>query len=88
MTEGEVATAAKAPDTKVRKLMAGDDPEIPIYHVELSNDSGMWTETWGSEELLRAFLRGVQAGCSMFGVYVPAVEIPTQAEERMPATPS
>lgn len=54
-------------DAAVQPLTVGDDPEIEIYHVELSHEGGMWTETFGSKELLDAFLKGLRAASGMMG---------------------
>lgn len=52
---------------EVRPLTVGDDPSIEIYHVELSHETGIWTETFGSKEQLEAFLKGLRAASGMVG---------------------
>ncbi len=51
------------------------EPHIDVFHVSVVQNGGSWDETFGSEELLRAFLRGVQAGRGGMD-YVPMPEIP------------
>ncbi len=43
------------------------DPPIPVFHVAMGNDRESWEESFGTEVELRAFLRGIKAGCSVFG---------------------
>ena len=60
------------------EMFPAGDPPIDVYTIEVSNETGVFPETFGSIEQLRAFMRGVQAGCSMFGVYISHADIPTQ----------
>ena len=60
------------------EMFPAGDPPINVYTIEVSNETGVFPETFGSVEHLRAFMRGVQAGCSMFGVYISHADIPTQ----------
>ena len=77
MTQVSVSLGEHKFEINITKQMAGDDPEIPIYHVELLSTRGSWNETWATEELLRAFLRGVEAGAAMCcGAYITQPEIP------------
>ena len=52
---------------------------IDVFQVEVSRGDGVWIEEFVSEDCLRAFLRGVQAGSSP--EYVSLPEIPWAAEE-------
>lgn len=45
----------------------GADPPINIYHVELRNDQGLWTETFGSPRELQTWLDGLNVGLRMSG---------------------
>lgn len=74
MAEGK--TTESESRITVEKVLAGEDPAIPIYHVILEHDNGTWTETFGTQELLLAFFRGVKAASMMLGAYVPDPEIP------------
>lgn len=56
--------------------------DIPIFEVEISQEpSGMWCETFGTLELLNAFLTGVRCGINFR--HPPLTLIPTLRE--MPA---
>lgn len=67
----------EAPKVSVTSHRAEGDPPMDYWRVEVSDARGVWTEAFGSEEALRAFLKGVQAGCSFCGVvHVPLPEIP------------
>lgn len=44
----------------IQKSKTGD-PAIFIWRVELRHGNGIWPETYGSKELLEAYLRGVKA---------------------------
>lgn len=57
----------KTLEIRIEVKKAGDDPPIDIYHVELSVPSGIWTETFGSKEQLKAFMRGLEAASGMTG---------------------
>lgn len=56
--------------------LAGADPSITIYHVVLENQDDIWEETYGSREQLDAFLRGLRATCSLFGIHLAELEVP------------
>lgn len=43
------------------------DPSIDVFGVEVGDDKSTWMETIPSEESLRWFLRGVQAGAQAYG---------------------
>jgi len=49
----------------------GEDPSIVIFHVSIEDtregDQGIWTDTFGSKDLLNAYLRGIEAGAVMIG---------------------
>jgi len=70
----------EAPVIKIEKWMVGEDPAIHIYHMEITAYKAVWTETWGSRELLNTFLRGFRAGYQIMGVYIPDPDIPTEAK--------
>ena len=60
---------------------AGDDPPITIFHVAIEDNrgetKGVWCDTFGSKELLRAYLRGLEAGAVMIGgKHVTRPEVP------------
>lgn len=60
-------------------MQAGQDPAITVYHVELQQE-GIWTETFGTQEALMAFLRGVQAAHGVAGRMLRIPEIPAPGE--------
>lgn len=57
-------------------------PLVDVFHVELITDESVWEESYGSEAELNAFLKGVQAGCSMVGHLFIRPEIPREASKR------
>ena len=59
----------------VRRSKTKHDPPVDIFSAEITNETGIWKERYGSENEMRAFLRGVQAGAQMCGhvVYPPPV---------------
>jgi len=62
---------------EVKRLQMPTDPPIEIFEVQISDESSTWSETIPTEEALRWFFRGVQAGASQFGDrFVPLPEIP------------
>jgi len=54
---------------EVKPLRVGT-PQIMVYEVELEDETGCWSETFGTRDLLNAFLKGVQAASSMSGTRV------------------
>ncbi len=77
---------ATATIIKVRRLHVPLDPSTEVFHVVVKRGEGEWHETCNTEELVRAFLRGVQAGSSE---HVPLPEIPVNAEAlEIPDAPS
>ncbi len=59
----------ESPNIKVQpqKIALEEFPEVTVFTVELSSETGSWLETFGTELELRAFLRGLQAGSQMTG---------------------
>ena len=57
------------------------DPKIPIYEIKVwdeEGEKGVWNETYGSEELAQAFLKGLEAAFSLTEVgFVERPTIPT-----------
>ncbi len=65
---------------KITKYEIPLDPHIDVFNVEIGDKKSTRMETIPSEENLRWFLRGIQAGAQMYGEkYVPLVEIPRNA---------
>lgn len=59
----------------VKSLKAGEDPSIKIYHIEVLEDSqGLWTETFGSMEQLRAYMRGLQVALRLTGWFIGGLD--------------
>ena len=58
---------AKELSTVITSKEAGEDPPIVIYHVEIKNETGVWTETFGSRAELDAFVKGLKAAAEMAG---------------------
>lgn len=71
-----MAETTEKPQVTVTARETEDDPPITVYHVEIIHRGGSWDATYGSRELLNAFLYGVHAGCMMLGVHVPDPVIP------------
>lgn len=68
-------------EIKITKYEVPLDPHIEVFSVEIEDDKSTWMETIPSEENLRWFLRGVQAGASTFGnKHVSLPEIPRNTE--------
>lgn len=66
---------------KIRRFVLNIDPSVEVFHVVLEKDDGVWHESFGSEETLRAFLRGVRAGANIAsGVFICDPEVPRNAE--------
>ncbi len=76
MWKNEPTKTTKSLKVVVSMDRAEGDPPFSFWRVELTNDEGVWTEAFGSEDMLRAFLRGFTAACSFSGVYFPQPEIP------------
>lgn len=62
----------------IKRLTVKTDPNVDVFSVQVHSQEGVWQETLATEELLKAFLRGVQAGAAV-AVSIP--EIPKKAEE-------
>jgi len=65
-TKGELVRGVEITITPQK---VGDDPPITIFHVAIEinkeGTGGLWTDTIASKELLRAYLRGIEAGATM-----------------------
>ena len=58
------------PDPKmlieVEKKEAGTEQRLYVYEIRVEDGrGGLWTEAWATEELLRAFLRGIRVAYAM-----------------------
>lgn len=62
----------------IKRLTVKTDPNVDVFSVQVHSQEGVWQETLATEELLKAFLRGVQAGAAVI-VFIP--EIPPNPEE-------
>ena len=62
----------------IKRLTVKTDPNVDVFSVQVHSQEGVWQETLATEELLKAFLRGVQAGAA---VVVSIPEIPKKAED-------
>jgi hypothetical protein len=70
MLEEEISCAISRHEVRL-------DPSINLFHVELSTGNQLWHETFPDEAFLKAFLRGVTAGCAMAGKrFLPPAEMP------------
>ncbi len=74
----EVLTFGRKGKIEIEFLEVPTDPPVKIYHVEIHDDTGSWNETFGSLELLNAFLRGLSAGASMVGKKIINLPVFTQ----------
>lgn len=54
-------------EVSVDRFEVGRDPTVSIFHITLRNGQGIWEEGFGSQELMRAFVKGVQAASAMYG---------------------
>jgi hypothetical protein len=81
MAEEATAGALKTIRAKVQRMQVEMDPPLDIFNIELMTSDGVWTESFGSEEALRTFLRGVEAGCALGGrLEIP--EIPRRPTDK------
>ena len=49
-------------EISLQELLIGNlDPSVTVFRVEVGNETGLWSETFGSDAELRAFLRGMSA---------------------------
>lgn len=55
---------------EVRRKSIGEDPPIDIFLVVITSGQAAWRETFGSAELLNAYLKGVNSALGMLGRYV------------------
>ena len=61
---------------EVKRFELLTDPSIEIFAVEIGDDKSVWKETIPTEEAMRWFFRGLQAGANMFGgkhIFLPEV---------------
>lgn len=73
-TKGELVPGVKITITPVETKT---DPPITVFSVVIEDKEGVWSDTFGSQELLRAYLRGIEAGGAMIGnKHVVRPEIP------------
>ena len=80
-TTGEVVPKEKEPEIKVTRYEVRLDPTVEVLSVDITDEKSSWKETVPSDENLHWFLRGVQAGASMFGgKHVNLPEIPRNSE--------
>lgn len=63
----------------IERVEVSLDPAVDIFELELTRGNGSWRKSFGSEELLRAFLEGVQACASLYGHIMMLPEIPAKA---------
>jgi hypothetical protein len=69
-----LVTIQKYPHIEVQKVKVSADPSTHIFSVAFHRDAeSVWCETCNTEDLLKMFLRGVQAG---FSGFVTLPEIP------------
>lgn len=55
---------------EVEKKETDTDPPIPVYQVNIEDGrGGCWCETFGTEDLLRAFLRGIRVTFAMSALH-------------------
>ena len=65
------------------------DPSHKFYGVVCQNQGGVWPEYFGSESELHAFLRGIEAGCTLSHNTVTGTrEILTQVTKSYSALPA
>lgn len=58
------------------RIREGIEGQIVVYDVALTGGKSSWQETFGTKQLTETFLRGVEAGASMFAnrvVITPSV---------------
>lgn len=84
LKEARPATAESNGITiQIRPRRFTTDPPIWIYEVELLSKEGVWRETYGSREVLLAFLRGLEAAAAMLGhqaIQIPSIPPESQLE--------
>ena len=78
MAQEKSSGLAEVLEVKITRVRFALDPPIEVFNVEMENQTGRWTETFGSEGLLCAFLRGLQARTTMGGE-LQIAEIPQKA---------
>ena len=49
----------------VSKVNVDTDPSTHVFQVEIFDKNGTWHETFNTEELVRAFLRGMRVATTM-----------------------
>jgi hypothetical protein len=68
------------PVTKITRYRLNLNPPADIFGIEIESPQGTWKESFGSENDLRIFLRGVTAALGLYGIYISSPEIPMNAE--------
>lgn len=71
--------SAKIDTVEIFRLKTPTDPPLEFFQVIVRYSEGVWCETFGSEELLKVFLKGLQVGCDASGVQLPRFEIPRES---------
>jgi len=69
----------REPMIAVSRHHVASDPPIDIFNVQIADEHGYWSETIPTRQGLDAFLKGLQAGFALKGIYVAVPEIPTKA---------
>lgn len=49
----------------VKTLLTGTSPVIEIFEIRVEDEKSEWRETFGTKELLVAFVKGVKAGAAI-----------------------
>lgn len=73
---GSKLSNLKPPKITIKSIEVGQDPSITIYEVELQSESGIWRETYGTRELVEAFLRGVKAAYGINQELITTPDLP------------
>ena len=73
-------------EIEIKAIGVESDPYIIVYETIVRDEEGqaVWNETWGSKELLKAFLRGVEAAFSFTEILVKIPPIPEFPEYKAP----
>jgi len=51
-------------EMEINPIKVNTERSIVVYEVTIESRGGIWTETWGTKDLLEAFLQGVKAALS------------------------
>jgi hypothetical protein len=71
----------------ISRIEIGLDPPIEVFYLVLETKRGAWHRSTGTENDLRIFLEGVQAGCAMMGQFFSLPEIPRSARAQVIVPP-